>query len=560
MYYLLNASTVFAQKHWMDSLEVWQENRNIKEICKTADQLAKGAIRLTSACDASTFYVAASKAAVDLFEPTRSLQYAHLAKDKAGKCRDSVLLMQAIMQEAVGFNLLSKMDSAVLLTEQVIDYGKSSRNEALLISAYTNLGMMLNKTKAYKEAREAYLQTLALAQKQPLDRRWATAFLNLALTHLFLKEYPAGLAYADSAILYSRKVNVPPLMAHAYGIKSEFYSALGDRARWATTLDTAAQISIAQGNMIQAAYAFLDKFEYFLKAKQYDTAIQEGTRALDILEGTDQYNLIKKAYNHFYQVYKNTGDYPKALAYLEKHTALKDSLSNADFEAQVRELNLKYEVAEKDKTLLQQRVALKDSRFWLVVSIFGILIFFVLAFVYFWRNKLHKETISKLFQKDLEQQREINWLRSLVPVYADSTDESEKVHAQEEAETLSAQLLFRAQELMVKEKLYLNPELTRMDLVPLLGTNRNYLSQAINEMGEGGFRGFINKYRIEHAKKMLWDLATGKSQLPLAEIWQHCGFNSNQTMYRIFKTATGMTPKEYLDQVEEEVKRSARNA
>jgi len=42
-------------------------------------------------------------------------------------------------------------------------------------------------------------------------------------------------------------------------------------------------------------------------------------------------------------------------------------------------------------------------------------------------------------------------------------------------------------------------------------------------------------------------------QQPIMEIANRCGFNSKTTFYRVFKTATGLTPNEYLDQLSKDL-------
>ena len=111
----------------------------------------------------------------------------------------------------------------------------------------------------------------------------------------------------------------------------------------------------------------------------------------------------------------------------------------------------------------------------------------------------------------------------------------------------------RIQSLIEKEKLYLNPDFSREDLAQILGTNRSYLSQVINDSEGGGFRMLINKYRVNEAKSIIWSIAQKTSDIPVTKIWESTGFNSNQSFYRIFKSITNLTPKEYLNEVIREV-------
>jgi YesN/AraC family two-component response regulator len=82
-------------------------------------------------------------------------------------------------------------------------------------------------------------------------------------------------------------------------------------------------------------------------------------------------------------------------------------------------------------------------------------------------------------------------------------------------------------------------------MVMLLGTNRNYLSQAINQHTDEHFTQIINRYRVNEAKRLLEQRTNTEDEFPPEEVYTIAGFNSTTSYYRIFKHFTGLTPKEY---------------
>lgn len=90
---------------------------------------------------------------------------------------------------------------------------------------------------------------------------------------------------------------------------------------------------------------------------------------------------------------------------------------------------------------------------------------------------------------------------------------------------------------MVEKELFKTKELRITDLTFLIGTNRTYLSQAINQEFGCSFSEFVNQYRIAYAKKLMKD-----ETLSICEIADMAGFASESTFFRIFKKATGMSP------------------
>jgi AraC-like DNA-binding protein len=96
------------------------------------------------------------------------------------------------------------------------------------------------------------------------------------------------------------------------------------------------------------------------------------------------------------------------------------------------------------------------------------------------------------------------------------------------------------------DKLYLDPELNLPILAKHISKSPAVVSSVINkELGES-FRGMVNTYRVEAVKLRLQDPAS--RHLSILGVAYECGFNSEASFYRIFKAATGLSPKEYISE------------
>ncbi len=105
-------------------------------------------------------------------------------------------------------------------------------------------------------------------------------------------------------------------------------------------------------------------------------------------------------------------------------------------------------------------------------------------------------------------------------------------------------LYFKAQSLMEKEKLYLNPNLSLKEVADRLHTNTKYLSQVVNHHTGSNFQHFINTYRVKEVKE---NLANDEYQnLTLFGIALQSGFKNKSTFYKVFKEISGQTPKEFI--------------
>lgn len=94
--------------------------------------------------------------------------------------------------------------------------------------------------------------------------------------------------------------------------------------------------------------------------------------------------------------------------------------------------------------------------------------------------------------------------------------------------------------LFERDHVYLNPRLRLTELAALLGTNRTYLSQYINQCCDTTFYDFVNDYRIHHAKLLLHS-----TDDTLDTIATNSGFNSLSTFRRAFQQREGKSPIEF---------------
>lgn len=111
--------------------------------------------------------------------------------------------------------------------------------------------------------------------------------------------------------------------------------------------------------------------------------------------------------------------------------------------------------------------------------------------------------------------------------------------AEKEKEQLKARVLLYMQ----KERPYLEPQLTLEELADMLKIKPKILSQIINECLNQNFFDFINRYRIDEAKRLLMN-PEGK-KITVLEILYEVGFNSKSSFNTLFKKYTGITPSEF---------------
>lgn len=92
---------------------------------------------------------------------------------------------------------------------------------------------------------------------------------------------------------------------------------------------------------------------------------------------------------------------------------------------------------------------------------------------------------------------------------------------------------------------YTDPEFNLKMAARELGTNEKYLSSAINNCSGISFNALVNRYRIAHAKKLIYDDVLTRHNLE--EIAYMSGYSNRTTFYRVFTELEGTTPSRFRD-------------
>ena len=97
-------------------------------------------------------------------------------------------------------------------------------------------------------------------------------------------------------------------------------------------------------------------------------------------------------------------------------------------------------------------------------------------------------------------------------------------------------------EWMEQEKPFTHPDFQLVDLGEVLPMNRTYLSRFIKSEYGCSFYQFVNRHRIEEAKR----LKREHPEMKMEELATRCGFSSRNVFTSIFTRETGKSPRDWF--------------
>jgi len=131
-----------------------------------------------------------------------------------------------------------------------------------------------------------------------------------------------------------------------------------------------------------------------------------------------------------------------------------------------------------------------------------------------------------------------------IQLNSDFSDEETATYLSETKKDQTKLLKKQLVQLFEEIKVYKNSELRITTVSESLQTNRTYVSKLINEEFHMNFNEFVNKYRVEEAKKLL--LENNLDLYTMQHIAEKSGFGSINSFTRVFKTIVGTPPSNYI--------------
>jgi AraC-like DNA-binding protein len=355
-----------------------------------------------------------------------------------------------------------------------------------------NLGQIALTEKKYQEATYWFKLSLNTAESNlfSTDRNNIITYINIKLSNTYLDE-----GTLDSAVYYLKQAEQLPSNTIFEDVQQEL-------------IFMQSKMALKDGNYVKA-------LSLALQLTPHDSITYHQNR------------FIPEIYLHLSEIWKKLSKPDSSLKYLSSYTALADSLSHDDSKARSMVL-----LSENNHKLIENDLI--ESKFrnkLLILGLFVITIIFIIVLAFY--KKLHNaklELVKKSANKNI-------YLNEPIP----NVNIKQNNYIEENKQIL---LINKLKSLMNEEKLFLEPKLNIRETAGILSTNRTYLSQAINNVLETNFSGFVNQYRVNEAIKLITDKYF--EHHTIEAIARTSGFASRAVFNSSFKKQTGVTPSFFI--------------
>lgn len=444
--------------------------------------------------DLGKAYLALGSANQQLGKNDLAVEQFYSALDMFRKANNTKYLAETYNRIGSLFYFLEDFDVSIAYYQRHLEIAEKLDNTGMLENGYLNIGSAYRKSGDLKEALSYFTKGLEISEQSGKVRELARGKMNVANVYSEMKQFDDALRYYRESLALSEENDME------YGIMINQYN-IGN-------------LLFDQGRFDESEQAYLDA---------YNRMDRENNR----------YEL-RGVTMRLSTLYENTGKVELAFPFLKEFIEINSEIFDTEKLKITEDLRSAYEAERKEQDLILAETLLEKKRkqIWLtsLTALFLVSALFTGAIYYRRRNRY----LQKVYG------RKIKMLESL-DIDHDTPKRSNKQDAAvNDISDLYSELFAQIKPLFKEKKVFKDSNLNLSKVSKMAGSNRKYVSEAINKKTGMNYNSYVNFYRVNEAKKFILE-----GNESMGEVQEQCGFNSRTTFYSSFKKFTGMSPTEF---------------
>ena len=431
-------------------------------------------------------------------------------------------------------------EEAMQLFRKILKISDSIKYAKYQAMALNNIGFIYAEYGNHKKSFEYYLKGLEIRKNNNDEKGIGLSCNSIGRAYLEMDSLDKSLEYFNKSLVIFRNIsyskgesNVLNSIGNLYFKKQQF-----DLAMKYYKLSLKIRKSKSYSYLIAESYKNIAKA--YIGNKNYKDAEAIIKKGILISNEIHSKKMLKEFYYQSYELNIQSNNYQKALIDYLKFTEINDSILSIESQNRIAELETQYQTEKKEQqieilntTNLLKEEKIKKQKVFIQMITGGFIVFtfmfVILVILYIQKRKAHINLIKHNI-KAIEDEKQLSVCMGSISKYTNSNLDDKK----------KQKLLDELIALMEKEKCYLNSKFSIEDLAKKLDTNRQYISQLINETFHKNFNHFVNEYRIKEARLLLVD--SNNNKYSIEGISATVGFNNRTSFITSFKKYTGVTP------------------
>ena len=315
-------------------------------------------------------------------------------------------------------------DEGLSIFFERLSLSEASGDLGIQLRTLNNIGICYERLSANENALKYYEQALSIlseATYEELDlsnddqRKYYQASINGNTGNILfnLKEYEEALLNYQLSFEVAERIDNKVLQADEASNLGRVHGVLGNHEQAELYHRTAIELSRELNEPQRVIVTTLNLAENLSRRGQYKQALNH----LKTVEALADSKSIKEHSSQIYRELKRAqlalGNHEEALIYADKLSQAKDSLYASEQVKITEELNAKYQAAERDIELADQRFQITQQKAQRNLLMFGLASLLLFGFFIWYRSQVQRQKVDQTLQlqqqkiENLEQEKKI---------------------------------------------------------------------------------------------------------------------------------------------------------
>ncbi|WP_106794261.1 tetratricopeptide repeat protein [Aquimarina sp. Aq78] len=288
------------------------------------------------------------------------------------------------------YNAKSEHEKALFYNKKMLEVAKKLQYELGVAKSYQNIGVTYVKMGDYHQALDNYLKALKIYETLEEESFVVGITGNIgSLYSCRLKDDENGLIYYNKALTLSKKIGNEEFRAHILGAVGEMYMrqkefekakyvleesiSIAEKTNYTEVITSgynnlsqinveekrfnkaieytkkALQIRLEKGSSENITLSYLTLGDIYDKLGNTKIAVSYYDKALLVATETNALPQLSKVYHALHKYSNGKKEYKKGYEYLLQYNAVKDSLFSKEKHKQLREIQAKFDLENKEK-------------------------------------------------------------------------------------------------------------------------------------------------------------------------------------------------------------------
>ncbi|HRH50522.1 MAG TPA: tetratricopeptide repeat protein [Panacibacter sp.] len=278
-----------------------------------------------------------------------------------------------------------------------------------LTEAYGNMSIVYKDIGEKEKAIEQNLKVLELCKTTKNKTIEGLQYDNMANCYNELGKYNEAMKYAQKSLATRQQINDPKLICYSYITIAQVYKSKEDLPSALAYYNKGLAIGEKIGHKVLVGRTNIEIGDVLLRMNRPQEAKPHLLLAIKKLDSTGSLKPQVTAYELLAEACFRSNEPAKAYRYLQKHIAIKDSLTDDERNRELSRMEVQFETKEKEGqiTSLQKQSGLQTALLqkntqlntWYVI---GLILLCLLAFLFYNRSRLKQKNNQLLLAKNKE--------------------------------------------------------------------------------------------------------------------------------------------------------------